>query len=815
MDDDEWREVLRFAERPGAPASGGPLIDVDVELGGARYLDARTGATRGATLAAQDRSPHLKELVRQGQGVLRVDADVAEDGGVTALRLLVRARALDARLRRGALAAEACLVALAMDVWREARVPPPAEPDDADAMETEDEEEEEAASPPEWRLPLFAHQRASLRWMRALEAREAPLRYPGNLRLTDAWYVDTEAECLTTDPSWREAQLLGGICADGTGTGKTATVLHRVCEDAHARRRSAAEGGASSPLLQGGGSATRYASAGTLVVLPLNLVSQWQAELAKFVGPAAGLRAVWLVQGKDVRQVSLADLCAADLVVTTLHFLRASKPYAELVDAALRGQPRTRPVLTAWARQPGHVEPLVEAVTWRRVVVDEVHQCFESARDLRALRLLQCRRLWGLTATPGLDDAEQAQQLYSLLLRREKAHHPNLLAALLAEAVRASADEGMTAAAATAALRAPPELQLVQLSLEERLHLQASEATSAEEVVRLCTFVSSESDPACEASSLEEQFRASREAELVRARAKVAGHARAVAVLERSCAELEAELLALAERCAAGADPAAEAQAEVARAAVEAQQRDLARARGAQAAEEARVARVEASAAFVRERVAALRAQTETCAVCLDRPATLITPCAHLFCSPCAHRALGGGGGASATIPPASACPACRAPVRPSELTGVLTGIGTKLSKVGELLLSLAADEPVILFVQWKAMVRGVRAFLKGLGLAPLLLDGNAAQRAATLAEFQRGSGVLLLCLEDSFAGLHLPHARHVVFAHAIVGDRRKVAQLERQAIARCARYGQTGEVRAYSFVVAHTAEERVWRSTH
>ena len=115
-------------------------------------------------------------------------------------------------------------------------------------------------------------------------------------------------------------------------------------------------------------------------------------------------------------------------------------------------------------------------------------------------------------------------------------------------------------------------------------------------------------------------------------------------------------------------------------------------------------------------------------------------------------------------------------------------------------------------FAPWKAMVRQVRTSLKDAGVKILSLDGNTTQRASTLTEFQSG-GVLLLCLED-FAGLHLPHANVVVFAHAILGDRETVGKLERQAIARCARRGQQAEVEVYSFVVAECAEESQWRKT-
>ena len=213
----------------------------------------------------------------------------------------------------------------------------------------------------------------------------------------------------------------------------------------------------------------------------------------------------------------------------------------------------------------------------------------------------------------------------------------------------------------------------------------------------------------------------------------------------------------------------------------------------------------EATDTFVNARLASLESEMETCSICMARRCAVITPCAHLFCEECVRGAL-------AHRP---TCPTCRADLTPADLTLLARRVdaGSKMDRIGQLLLSLQG-ESVILFVQWKSMVRGTKTLLRSMGLRVLLLDGNLAQRASTLHEF-RTSGVLLLCLEDGFAGLHLPHARHLVFAHAIVAERDRVAQLERQAIARCVRTGQTSVVTVYSFVIADCAEEALWRDTH
>jgi SNF2 family DNA or RNA helicase len=214
----------------------------------------------------------------------------------------------------------------------------------------------------------------------------------------------------------------------------------------------------------------------------------------------------------------------------------------------------------------------------------------------------------------------------------------------------------------------------------------------------------------------------------------------------------------------------------------------------------ARVERHLQSERFVRSRVATLRAHQARCEACEQRRCDAIAAtCAHALCRACYQHA--------------TACPVCGGALGALTEVARIDGVGTKMAAIGELVVA-AGGAPLVLFVQWKSMMRGTRAFLRSIGERVLLLDGNATQRASTLAEFQTG-GVLLLCLEECFSGLHLPHVTRIVFAHAIVGDRDRVAHLEQQAIARCVRPGQTRAVEVHSFVVSDSEEETLWRRTH
>ena len=764
-----FETVLTFGTRAASTPQllRGVLRRVDDTIHQAEMLVRDDDDTVLVHLQRRDCVDALVEIVATDDGVARIECDVeTTTHRAVALHLSIDAERLHARMREGGgVPCEEHLVNLARAVWREARVPVPSI--DARGDYTE---EDEAPSPPAWRTMwrLFPHQRRTLRWMRELEARvPCPLFYSGNLRVTDKWYIDTERECLSTDPSPREAHVCGGVCANDPGTGKTAIVLRLVVEDVTRT---------SPPSTTVATTGVGYASGATLVILPLNLISQWTSEISKFL-ETDRVRVRTLVRAQDLRGLTLRELCSGvDLVLTTFYFLRSCRGYVDMVDAALGDRPRTRATLTAWARQPNHTEPVLEAVHWRRVVVDEVHETLESVRDVRLLRLFRYDALWGLSGTPILD-TEQAQALYTLL-EREKAHHPNLLATLISRAVRCDCD---ATDASERVARTSRHLKLVTLSTEERMHVAEAGATDVEAEVRMTSFVDAvaQSDAV---RDLDEHFRVARARERAAIEARVAGHARAATILAETLAGFET---ALAE---------ADEGDYVTRHAHDATMRELEQHRSQARSEAERLRALDEATARLDQRLQTIG----LCVVCGVAECTSVPACGHAMCPTC-------------TAANGKRCSVCRAVVVGAR---ELRGVGTKMHDIGQLLIA-RAHESVILFVQWKSMMRGVRNFLRGLGVQVLHLDGNASHRTATLTEFM-GGGVLLLCMEECFAGLHLPHARAVVFAHALVGDAATVERLERQAIARCVRHGQEGEeVAVYSFVVAEGAEEGLWRETH
>lgn len=758
------REVLSFAQKPRRAASfRGVVLVVDATIHEVLVEERDSARRSSAVVDPRDLSEALHRIVAARDGALWIECEVS-GGVVTQFHLVADDAGVAAALRAGNWSIEEDAIVLCRSVWRDARVPYRRRDPDAPPP---------PSSPPQWRdeVPLFPHQRRTVDWMLGMEAAfPRALPYDGNLKITDEWYVDTDAECFTTDPGRREAHVRGGICADGMGKGKTASALRLIVEGGLADSRRATGG---------------YESRATLVILPVNLVGQWRREMEKFLR-TDGMRILFVVQGRQIP--SMREVLEADVVVTTFHFLKSNKTYVDLVERCLRGRSRERASLSAWARVPGQEQCLLEAVTWRRVIIDEMHHAFERIGDLKHVRLLSARALWGLTATPVLDN-DRAQHLYAMLTR-EEAHHPNLLARLIGTCVRAGPHTDRPEAGSRRAVC------LTSLSAEERILLRGADRDddTLAEKVRSVTLVDRARGGD---AALESELAIGRRRECDAMRARVDGYERSVRLLEGVSKELARER----DELRRGADAE---RARAAEAACESHDRDLAAARGMLCRQRVRLQEMQAAAEAERQRVRTMRdeASCEICGVVgseSDR-VCILSGCLHILCAAC--------------VGARRDCAVCGEAIADTFAVEAARGVGTKMREIASLIHGLGEAEPCILFVQWKSMVRGSRCFLRSLGVTVHTLDGTPTQRVNTLLAFGSG-GVLLLSLDDGFAGLHLPHVSHVIFAHAIVGDLDRVRTLESQAIARCVRYGQTRDVRTFSFVVADTEEHALYDRTH
>lgn len=736
--------------------------------------------------------PHLCECVLLCKS-FRIECSVS-DGRIVRLILCVdNCEFLDEVTHL--VAGEASVIGLVSAVCRESYIPNASVP----IHNANDVTRQYSTDTQRWNsdMVLFSHQNASLNWLTQIEQSihaEGCLQYSKRIAIGEThWYIDVELELLTKDPKLRSRRFRGGLLCNGIGTGKTAIALCLSLHQPINKMSNISE------------SFTHIAK-GTLVIVPINLPSQWLQESLKFYQKGA-VNVIQLVRGRDLKNLTMSDLLSADVVITTLPFLRVSRPYNEMVDCALyatynQNVKKNRNTLMTWARLHRD-EPIVEAVYWPRVIVDEIHDVFESPKDMRVLNQLNFHICWGLTATPDLTECSLSKLYF--FLEKESQHEPHLLDQFIQTATRGAP-----------AMNEPHSmsLRLTKLSARERILLQSYENnTSIEDTIRLCSqiqgFDINDHTPMTQigdTTTIQRNLTEALHVNIADAQNELRCWIDCIVGIQ-NCQD-SCDVVALLCDTYFARTKTSEALTDIKT--LSDLDVEVARSFAIQTAnfQKQRIEReINAETqklSFFTERIALLERNNDVCSLCLDRRCSVITKCGHLYCRPCIHRALQYN----------LHCPECRANIQATDLHSVvLDGMGSKICALSKLVQTL--NEPVIIFSHWKTILKHIKAMLRSMDVRVFTLDGNTNQRANSLRSFASVGGALLLSLGESFAGLHLPCARHVIFSHAVIGSPERVKSVEEQAIGRALRPGQTKEVYVYSFIVADSVEETIWRSTH
>eukprot|EP00930_Biecheleria_cincta_P037036 TRINITY_DN25398_c0_g1_i1.p1 TRINITY_DN25398_c0_g1~~TRINITY_DN25398_c0_g1_i1.p1 ORF type:complete len:1093 (+),score=209.35 TRINITY_DN25398_c0_g1_i1:69-3347(+) len=203
--------------------------------------------------------------------------------------------------------------------------------------------EKPAKQPPRFKqFPLRAEQLRSLSWMLEREARpvsfdtEVQARFVPGLRwedqpenrsdlshtkFADYWQV-YETRC---GFSWcYEARLTakfwasGGVLGDAIGSGKTATLIGLLDSQRRSKKSSPSMMPEADHLIP---------TSATLILVPSNLLGQWEGEFAKFLG-ADSFNFLIIRTIKDLRSVTVEDLTKCEVVLTTYKILY-SNDYVE------------------------------------------------------------------------------------------------------------------------------------------------------------------------------------------------------------------------------------------------------------------------------------------------------------------------------------------------------------------------------------------------------------------------------------------------------------------------------------------------------
>ena len=237
--------------------------------------------------------------------------------------------------------------------------------EDADEDEEDDDEDEDDDGTVEGlKVTLLPHQIDGVRWM-----------------------CDKETGRRTTKGIFPK----GGILADDMGLGKTvqaiSLLLRNRKENEHSETRDSSEkGDKTAPP-------SSTLSKSTLVVAPLALIKQWEAEIGEKVERTHKLR-VCLYHGAN-RAKTTRDLDSYDVVITTYGTLTSESATAVADKSKKSG---------------------LFAVYWYRIILDEAHTIKNrNAKATQAACALDAKYRWCLTGTPLQNNLDELQSLIKFL----------------------------------------------------------------------------------------------------------------------------------------------------------------------------------------------------------------------------------------------------------------------------------------------------------------------------------------------------------------------------------------------------------------
>ncbi|KAL8832548.1 MAG: hypothetical protein Q9170_004839 [Blastenia crenularia] len=233
------------------------------------------------------------------------------------------------------------------------------EPDQNEAHEETDEEDEDDGTVEGLNIKLLPHQVEGVEWMRDKEAR-----------------VKKKNGVLPK----------GGILADDMGLGKTIQSISLILQNSRPPTSSSA--GKDKKALP------NHVDKGTLVVAPLALIRQWEAEIESRVSESHRLRVC--VHHGPQRTKRYEDLRKYDVVVTTYQILVSEHGNSSERDDGPKAG--------------------CFGVHWYRVILDEAHTIKNrNAKATHACCALRAEFRWCLTGTPMQNNLDELQSLIKFL----------------------------------------------------------------------------------------------------------------------------------------------------------------------------------------------------------------------------------------------------------------------------------------------------------------------------------------------------------------------------------------------------------------
>jgi len=215
----------------------------------------------------------------------------------------------------------------------------------------------------------------------------------------------------------------------------------------------------------------------------------------------------------------------------------------------------------------------------------------------------------------------------------------------------------------------------------------------------------------------------------------------------------------------------------------------------------------------------------DECLVCMaqiTREDIGVTMCGHVFCYKCLTKAIEKSG----------CCPVCKKQLTKDKyftvackiedkyndtdcktLSELTKKIGTKLANLVMLLKN--TDKHTIVFSQWPELLTKIGRILTENGVPNIFCKGTVFRRDKCIRNFNEKNDVKVIMLSSGSmaSGTNLTKATQIIFVDPAYGTYEYRIDLEKQAIGRAHRTGQTKEVTVIRLIIKDSIEEQIYYS--
>ena len=215
----------------------------------------------------------------------------------------------------------------------------------------------------------------------------------------------------------------------------------------------------------------------------------------------------------------------------------------------------------------------------------------------------------------------------------------------------------------------------------------------------------------------------------------------------------------------------------------------------------------------------------DECSICMaeiTREDIGVTICGHVFCYKCLTK----------SIENTNSCPICKTKLTKDKyftvackkekeyneedcktLSELITKIGTKLANL--VLMLKNTDKHTIVFSQWPELLTKVGRILSEHGIPNIFCKGTVFRRDKCIRDFNEKDDIKVIMLSsgNTASGTNLTKATQIIFLDPAYGTYEYRIELEKQAIGRAYRTGQTKPVTVVRLIIKDSIEEQIYYS--